>query len=76
MSQPPNILVCRCDHYHMVSETACARLTEALGRAGIAFESVADLCELAANKDSALTACANTDQLKIVACFPRAVKWL
>ncbi len=60
----------------MVSETACARLTEALADAGIAFESIADLCELAANKDSVLTACAKTDQLKIVACFPRAVKWL
>jgi Pyruvate/2-oxoacid:ferredoxin oxidoreductase delta subunit len=60
----------------MVSETACAHLAEALGRAGIAFESVADMCELAANKDSALAACANTNQLKIVACFPRAVKWL
>ena len=76
MSQPSNILVCRCDHYHMVSETACARLAEALGHTGISFESVADLCELAANKNPALAACANTDQLKIVACFPRAVKWL
>ena len=60
----------------MVSETACAHLTEALADAGIAFESIADLCELAAKKDSALAACANTDQLKIVAFFPRAVKWL
>lgn len=76
MSQPSNILVCRCDYYHMVSETACARLAEALGHAGVSFESVADLCELAANKDSVLTAWAGTDQLKIVACFPRAVTWL
>ncbi len=60
----------------MVSETACARLAEALGDAGIAFESVADLCELAANKDSRLTAWTGTDRLRIVACFPRAVKWL
>ena len=76
MSQPSKILVCRCDYYHVVPETACACLAEALGCAGISFESVADLCELAANKDPALTACAGTDQLKIVACFPRAVKWL
>jgi len=76
MSQPSNILVCRCDHYHMVSETACARLTDALGDAGIAFESVADLCELAANKDPVLAAWAGTDRLRIVACFPRAVRWL
>ncbi len=76
MSQRSNILVCRCDHYHMVSEAACARLTEVLGRAGISFESIGDLCELAANKDSLLTVWTGTDQLKIVACFPRAVKWL
>ncbi len=76
MSQPSNIVVCRCDYYHMVSETACARLAEALAHAGIPFESVPDLCELAANKDSRLTAWTGTDQLKIVACFPRAVRWL
>jgi Pyruvate/2-oxoacid:ferredoxin oxidoreductase delta subunit len=60
----------------MVSETARARLAEVLGSAGISFESIGDLCELAANKDPVLAAWANTDQLKIVACFRRAVKWL
>jgi len=60
----------------MVPEAACTHLVEALGLAGISFESVADLCELAANKDPVLTELGGTDQLKIVACFPRAVRWL
>ena len=42
---------------------------------GQAFESVADLCEMSARRDPRLAGLAG-DPLRIIACHPRAVKWL
>ena len=39
-------------------------------------EAVADLCGLAANRDPRLQNWAQASSLAIVACFPRAVRWL
>jgi hypothetical protein len=43
---------------------------------GVAFEAVADLCEMAARRDPALQRLTSSGAVKIAACFPRAVKWL
>ena len=43
--------------------------------AGQPFESVADLCEMSARRDPGSPA-SPCDPLKIIACHPRAVKWL
>jgi len=43
---------------------------------GRPFEPVADLCELCAHADPALARLAASGPLRIVACFPRAVRWL
>lgn len=44
---------------------------------GTSFESVADLCEMSARRDPRLAGLIEGDgALKIVACHPRAVKWL
>ena len=48
------------------------RLTES----GRAFDAVADLCELSARKDSCLKELAGGGPVQIVACYPRAVRWL
>jgi hypothetical protein len=42
----------------------------------VAFEAVADLCEMAARRDPALQRLAANGAVKIAACFPRAVKGL
>ena len=43
----------------------------------IDFESVSDLCEMSARRDPRLKGLADPDNPPvIVACFPRAVKWL
>src|SRR5204863_3025856 len=55
-----------------VKEAVLRRLCES----GIAFEAVADLCEMSARKDPALQRLAATGSIKIAACYPRAVKWL
>jgi hypothetical protein len=47
-----------------------------LCESGVAFEAVADLCEMAARRDPALARLAAEGKIKIAACFPRAVKGL
>ena len=57
-------------------EDVKAQVLNALKDAGIAFEAVVDLCEMAARQDPKLKHWAGADAIRIVACFPRAVKWL
>ena len=47
-----------------------------LCESGVAFDAVADLCELSARQDPSLQRLADGGPVKIAACFPRAVKWL
>ena len=49
---------------------------EQLADSGVAFEAVADLCEMSARKDPALKRLAGGKPLKVAACYPRAVRWL
>jgi Pyruvate/2-oxoacid:ferredoxin oxidoreductase delta subunit len=49
---------------------------EALARSGLRFTAVEDLCERAARRDPALARLARAKGLRVVACFPRAVRWL
>ena len=51
-------------------------MLERLGASGVDFEAVPDLCEMSARKDEALARYAGDDDVEIVACFPRAVRWL
>jgi hypothetical protein len=47
-----------------------------LGDANVAFDAVADLCEMSARRDSGLKALAAEGGVKIAACYPRAVRGL
>jgi len=49
-----------------------------LSESGVAFDAVADLCEMSARREPSLKQLAEGGEagLKIAACFPRAVKWL
>jgi Pyruvate/2-oxoacid:ferredoxin oxidoreductase delta subunit len=47
-----------------------------LSRAGLAVETVSDLCGLAACRDPRLREWAQSPALAVVACFPRAIRWL
>ena len=48
----------------------------ALTDRGDDFDAVADLCEMSARKDPALKEFAACGQLTLVACYPRALRWL
>lgn len=77
MSAPaPRILYCHCQYAQVVPKEVKEAVLRRLCESGVAFEAVADLCELAARKDSGMQRLASDGPVKIAACFPRAVKWL
>jgi len=76
MSQNTTIIYCDCAYYENIAKEVKSAVAGALGRSGLDFEAVADLCGLAAKKDSRLRDWAAAESVKIIACYPRAVKWL
>jgi hypothetical protein len=72
----PRILFCNCTYAQVVPPEVKAEVLRKLCDSGVAFDAVADLCELSARKDASLAALAQGGPVKIAACFPRAVKWL
>lgn len=76
MEPAPRILYCHCKYAQVVPKEQKEQVLRALCESGVAFEAVADLCELSARKDPSLQRLASGGAVKIAACFPRAVKWL
>ena len=74
-SKISKILLCRCAIARVVPPEQSAAVRAGLARAGAAFEEVADLCGLAARRDARLKAFAD-GRGAVVACYPRAVRWL
>ncbi|MFM1768683.1 MAG: hypothetical protein RJA22_1212 [Verrucomicrobiota bacterium] len=76
MQPAPRILYCHCAHAQVVPDDVKRAVLRRLSDAGVAFEAVADLCEMSARRDPALQRLAAGGPVKIAACYPRAVKWL
>ena len=78
MSTPaaPRILYCNCSYAKVVPNEVKEEVLRKLCASGVAFDAVADLCDMSARKDPALKKLVESGDVKIVACFPRAVKWL
>lgn len=77
MTEPqPRILYCHCQYAQVVPKEVKDAVLRRLCDSGVAFEAVADLCEMSARRDPALQRLASDGAVKIAACFPRAVKWL
>lgn len=70
------ILYCHCNYADVVPKTAREEVLAGLNQARVEFVVVPDLCELAAQHDPLLKELANGDKVKILACFPRAVRCL
>ena len=75
-TNPPSILYCHCQYAQVVPKDVKEAVLRRLCESGVAFEAVADLCEMAARRDAALARLAAGGAVKIAACFPRAVKGL
>lgn len=70
------LLYCRCAYAQVVPAAVKDRVLETLAASGTSFEAVADLCEMSARRDPRLAELARSGDLRIAACYPRAVQWL
>lgn len=73
---PPTLLYCRCAYAQVVPTGVKNEVLQRLCDSGVSFETVSDLCEMAAHRDPRLQAIAQCGKLRIAACYPRAVKGL
>lgn len=76
MSDTPTLLYCRCAYAQVVPTGVKNEVLQQLSESGASFESVADLCEMAAHRDPRLMELAAAGKLRIAACYPRAVRGL
>lgn len=76
MSNPTRILYCHCAYAQVVPKAVKEQVLSELAASGVAFDAVADLCEMSARKDPMLKQLAEGGAVKIAACYPRAVEWL
>ena len=76
MADTARVLYCHCAYAQVVPQAVKDEVLLKLTEADVAFDAVADLCEMSANADPELKSLAEGGALKIAACYPRAVKWL
>jgi hypothetical protein len=76
MSNPLRILYCHCAYAQVVPTEVKQAVLQKLAESGVAFDAVADLCEMSAKRDPMLAQLASGGPVKIAACYPRAVRWL
>jgi hypothetical protein len=76
LSTPATILYCRCAYAQVVPTGVKNEVLQKLCDSNSSFETVSDLCEMAAHRDPRLQAIAACGKLRIAACYPRAVKGL
>jgi hypothetical protein len=76
MTPQPRILYCNCTYAQVVPKEVKEAVLKKLCESGVAFDAVADLCEMSARRDPSLQRLAGAGAVKIAACYPRAVKWL
>lgn len=71
-----DILFCQCAYADTIPAERKRRVLTGVAASGARWTAVADLCGLAARADPLLAELARRSDLKIVACHPRAVRWL
>lgn len=81
MTNDARILYCHCAYAQVVPADVKDEVLRRLAESGVAFDAVADLCELSATRDPALAqfvAGVGQDgaELRLAACYPRALRWL
>lgn len=76
MNATGRIVYCHCAYWAALPAETKQAVLAGLTDSGVALEAVADLCALAARRDPALERWAETPGLQIIACHPRAIRWL
>ena len=72
----PRILYFNCSYAKVVPPEVKEEVLRKLCSSGVAFDAVADLCDMSARKDPALKKLVDSGAVRIAACYPRAVRWL
>ena len=70
------VLYCHCAFAQVVPPETKTAVLEGLSASNASFDAVPDLCEMSARRDPSLPALAALQGATIVACYPRAVRWL
>ena len=75
-ARQPRVVLCGCTYCDIIPRASREQILAGLRGNGVTLEVVPDLCGLAANRDPRLKTWTDGDSPAIVACFPRAVRWL
>ena len=71
------VLFCRCSYSNIIPDEIKQEVQTILKKSHLNVIAVPDLCGMAAHHDPELAnLVTNSEPLKIVACYPRAVRWL
>lgn len=71
------VLYCHCAYARVVPNEVKQEVLAKLAESDLEFEAVPDLCEMSAKRDPRLAEIVGSgEEVRIVACYPRAVKWL
>ena len=76
MPQNTKVILCQCAHSEGIEQATKHAVLDALTQANVAFETVPDLCKLAAHKSLCLKQWTKSKSLIVIGCFPRTIKWL
>lgn len=76
MSDTSVLLYCRCAYAQVVPSGVKNAVLQQLCESGVSFETVSDLCEMAAHRDPRLKELSQCGHLRVAACYPRAVTGL
>ncbi len=76
MSDRAKIVYCHCAYAQVVPKAVKEEVLQRLLDSGVAFDAVADICEMSAKRDPLLKVVSDGPPVKIAACYPRAVRWL
>lgn len=76
MKRESHILFCQCAYAEVIPLQVKQQVLQKMEESGLGYDTVMDLCGLAARKAPILKGFASKDTLTIIACHPRAVRWL
>jgi hypothetical protein len=76
MNETPRILYCHCAFAQVIPRDVKQKVLERLAESGADFECVPDLCEMSARRDPLLEQLAGRQNVRIAACYERAVHGL
>ena len=75
-AQNVRVLFCGCAHYDIIPKESRQDVLGYLRKAGVQVAETDDLCGLTARRDPILQRWIESESPVVIACFPRAVRWL